>query len=83
MKLSVKGVSIIFGWVYSVLIFWSILMKLTGVGSTPFDFFDQICLGWLSASFFGLIFWTIVAFISGLIDGAILAWVYNFFADDA
>ena len=78
MKVSVKGVAITLGIFWAVCMFWAVLMQIVGVGSIPFDFADQFYLGWLSPTILGgLVLGTVLAFIDGMIVGAICAWIYN------
>ncbi len=79
MELSIKAFAVTFGVFWATLIFWSTLMAVVGSGSTAFQFFDHIYFGWLSPSFGGLIFGTILGFLDGLIGGALCAWIYNSF----
>jgi hypothetical protein len=77
MKLSVKGVGIVFGIMWSLFVFWAILMELVGIGSTPYNFMDQMYLGWLAPTVGGAILGLVFGFCDGLISGAIFAWLYN------
>ena len=80
MKLSLKGVAIACGILTALAVAWSVIMALTGKGMAPFNFFNQFYLGLLSPNAAGLVIGIVVAFIDGLVCGAIFAWLYNRFA---
>lgn len=77
MKLSIKGVALACGIVTALAVAWSVLMALVGKGVVPFNFVNQFYLGLLSPNVAGLIFGTVIAFIDGLVGGAIFAYLYN------
>lgn len=80
MKLNVKSFAIVCGIFCAVWVFWSVLIDLVGIGSTPFNFVDQIYFGWLSPTIGGAVLGAALGFVDGLIGGAIFAWLYNVIA---
>ena len=80
MKLNVKAFAIVGGILCALWIFWAVLMEIVGVGSTPFNFFDQLYLGWLTPTIGGAVLGAALGFVDGLVGGAIFAWLYNLIA---
>lgn len=80
MKLSVKAFAFASGILCAIWIAWAILMSVFGLGQTPFDFFDQMYLGWLTPTVGGAVLGAAIGFVDGFIAGAIFAWLYNLIA---
>lgn len=81
MKLSIFGLSLVAGGYWGVAAFWCVLMELVGVGSVPYEFVDQLCLGMLSPSFYGAMLGATFGFLMGVGFGIIGGLAYNRIAD--
>ena len=68
------------GILWAVFVAWSVFVGLMGEGSTPYGLLSAFYLGWFGLSWAGMFIGAILAFIDGLICGAIFAWLYNKFA---
>lgn len=77
MKLNIKGFAVACGVVSALAVVWSVIMAMVGKGVAPFEFFNQFYLGLLSPNAAGLVIGAVIAFIDGLVGGAILAYLYN------
>lgn len=79
MKLNVKAIGILGGVFWALWVAWCVLMELVGIGSTPYNFVDEMYLGWLAPNIGGLFAGIAFGFLDGLIAGALFAWLYNKF----
>lgn len=77
MKLKVLAFALSGGILWGIWVFWCVLMQLVGVGSIPYNFVDQVYLGWLSPSIGGAILGLAIGFADGFVACAIFAWIYN------
>lgn len=75
--LSAKGLGITLAIFWAVCVGWFVLMSLLGIGNVPFDFIDQMYLGWLEPTVGGLFLGMGLAVVDGLVAGLIFAWIYN------
>lgn len=77
MKLSIKGFAITCAILWTITVFWCVLMELIGFGSAPFHVVDQFYFDLLTPTIGGMIIGMVIGFIDGLVCGAIFAWIYN------
>ena len=75
MNIKAFGISCAVMWVLVVV--WSFVMAMVGVGMAPFQVIDQIYLGWLTPTASGLVLGIVLAIVDGFVGGAIFAWIYN------
>lgn len=81
MKLSVKGLALAGGLLWSVLFFiWTLLAAYTGYGEGGLEAFWVGIYPWYTVSVQGAFIGLGWAFMDGLVCGAILAWLYNKFS---
>ena len=81
MKLSVKGLALGFGVIeaFAAFVVW-MLSALFGAGSDIIGLASKFYIGF-DTTFSGLLWGVIWGFAVGFVAGALVAWVYNFFAD--
>ena len=77
MKLSIKGIALVSGILMAIFTLWSVLVKLAGAGSVPYDLISQFYLGLVPPSIGGAFIGAVIGFIDGFIFGALLSWIYN------
>lgn len=82
MKINVKAFAMASSVFWTLFVSLCIWISILGIGDTPFNFVDQLYLGWLSSSFFGFIYGAVFALVDGLIGGALMALLYNKLATD-
>jgi hypothetical protein len=80
MKLNVKGFAFAGGILCALWVAWSVVLSITGIGQVPFDFIDQMYLGWLTPTIGGAVLGAAFGFVDGFVAGAIFAWLYNLIA---
>ena len=77
MKLSIRGFALaggIMGIIYMGYIFF---IAMTGKGMAAFDLVNQLYLGYLTPTMFGLVIGLVIAFFDCALACALLAWMYN------
>lgn len=72
-----KAFGLTVGIFWSVVVGWSVLMGLTGVGTAAHDCINSFYLGWIPLSWVGLVIGMALGFVDGLVFGLLFAWVYN------
>ncbi len=75
--MKIKALGIACGAVWALFVGWSVFLAIMKWGSVPYAFVDEFYLGWLTATWLGLLLGVAIAFIDGFIGGAIFAWIYN------
>ena len=79
MKLDIKAFALALGFWWAAIIFlttWWMILVVDGTNSMTF--FEKLYPGY-SVSLMGSIIGLVWAFFCGAINGAIIAWLYNFF----
>jgi len=79
-RLSVKGLGLAFGLVWSLsVLFIGLLAWLFAWGMPVVEILGTVYIGY-EASLIGVIIGAVWGFVDGFIGGVIFAWIYNYFA---
>ncbi len=79
MKISIFGLSIIWGGFWSMAAFYCVMLSYLGFNA-PYKLTDELCFGLLSPSFFGALLGGAFGFAMGFGTAVIGGLIYNFIA---